>query len=182
MTFDVQGRLMFMVIELRRFCEESGTAEAVFSPSQLPRVLDSVADTTGRVSMQVRGSLDARDRPTLELRLEGELRVLCQRCLRPMPVHVAVRQTLAFGEPSVDERETETFDLDAVEVLPLMAHLDLAELVEEEVLLSLPMLPRHQQCDLPAPADSGKVLPFAALGALTGALAVASQSERNQDN
>ena len=175
-----------MIIELRRFCEESRTAEAEFSPTQLPRLLDSVADTTGRVSMQVRGSLDARERPSLYVRVTGELRVLCQRCMRPMTVAVEVGQTLAFAEEieaadGGDAFGSDDLDLDGVEVLPMMAHVDLAELIEEEVLLSMPMLPRHAQCDLPGPADTGKPSPFAALKDLVGPSAGAG-SMQDQDN
>lgn len=155
---------MPLIVELRRFCEESRTLDAAFSPTQLPRLLDSVADTTGGVSMQVRGWVDARDRPCLDIRMTGQLHVLCQRCMRPMPVNVEVGQTLAFGEESLEEAS----DPDAVEVLPAMAHIDLAELVEEELLLSLPMLPRHEDCDLPGPAGTGREAPFAALKGLLG--------------
>ena len=114
--------------------------------------------------MQVRGWIDARDRPCLDVRMTGQLQVLCQRCMRPMPVDVDVGQTLAFGEEGLEEAA----DPDSVEVLPLMAHVDLAELAEEELLLSLPMLPRHQDCDLSGPADTGRVAPFAALRGLLG--------------
>lgn len=155
---------MPLIVELRRFCEESRTLDAAFSPTQLPRLLDSVADTAGGVSMQVRGWVDARDRPCLDIRMVGQLHVLCQRCMRPMAVDVEVGQTLAFGEESVEE----SADPDAVEVLPAMAHVDLAELAEEELLLSLPMLPRHTDCELPGPADTGKEAPFAALKGLLG--------------
>jgi uncharacterized protein len=76
-----------------------------------------------------------------------------------MAVPVDVGHTLAFGDDIGDAE----FDPDSVEVLPLMAHIDLAELVEEEVLLSLPMLPRHEDCELPGPAGSGRQPPFAVL-------------------
>jgi uncharacterized protein len=155
---------MPLIVELRRFCEESRTLEAAFSPTQLPRLLDSVADTAGGVSVQVRGWVDARDRPCLDIRMTGQLQVLCQRCMRPMPVDVDVGQTLAFGEEGAEE----SADPESVEVLPPMSHVDLAELAEEELLLSLPMLPRHQDCDLPGPAGVGKETPFAALKGLLG--------------
>ncbi len=155
---------MPLIVELRRFCEESRTLDAAFSPTQLPRLLDSVADTAGGVSMQVRGWVDARERPCLDIRISGQLRVLCQRCMRPMTVDVEVGQTLAFGEESLEE----SADPEAVEVLPEMAHVDLAELAEEELLLSLPMLPRHQDCELPGPSGAGAQKPFAALKGLLG--------------
>lgn len=148
-----------LIVELMRFCEESQSVAAEFSPTQLPRLLDSVADTTGGVSMQVRGFLDARGRPNLDLRIGGELQVLCQRCLRPMAVRLDVGQTLAFGDEDLDA----VLDPEGVELLPRVSHLDLAELVEDEVLLSLPMLPRHEVCELPASADSGPQSAFAAL-------------------
>ncbi len=155
---------MPLTVDLRRFCEESRTLEAAFSPTQLPRLLDSVADTAGGVSMQVRGWVDARGRPCLDIRMAGKLWVLCQRCMRPMAIDVEVGQTLAFGEEGAEEAG----DPDAVEVLPEMAHVDLAELAEEELLLSLPMLPRHLDCELPGPAVSGRTTPFAALRGLVG--------------
>jgi uncharacterized protein len=147
------------IVELQRFCEESRVVEAEFSVTQLPRLLDSVADTMGGVSMQVRGSVDARGWPVLDIRIAGVLHVLCMRCMRPMALPVDVGHTLAFGD---DDSDAE-FDPESVEVLPLMAHIDLAELVEEEVLLSLPMLPRHEDCELPGPAGSGNQSPFAVL-------------------
>ncbi len=150
---------MPLIVELQRFCEESRVVEAEFRPTQLSRLLDSVADTTGGVSMQVSGSVDTRGRPSLDVRIGGVLHVMCQRCMRPMAVQVDVGQTLAFGE---EDAEAE-FDPEGVEVLPMMAHIDLAELVEEEVLLSLPMLPRHEDCELPGPAVSGRQSPFAVL-------------------
>lgn len=155
---------MPLTVELRRFCEESRTLDAAFSPTQLPRLLDSVADTAGGVSMQVRGWVDTRDRPCLDIYISGQLRVLCQRCMRPMAVDIEFGQTLAFGEESLEESENP----DAVEVLPLMAHVDLADLAEEELLLSLPILPRHKDCDLPGPADTGREASFAALKSLLG--------------
>lgn len=150
---------MPLIVELQRFCDESRVVEAEFGPTQLPRLLDSVADTAGRVSLQVRGSVDARGRPSIDVRIGGELWVLCQRCMRPMSVTLDIGQTLAFGE----EDAGDAFDPDGVEVLPVMSHLDLTELLEEEVLLSLPMLPRHETCELPGPAVSGRQSPFAAL-------------------
>ena len=153
-----------MIVELRRFCEESRTLEAAYSPTQMPRLLDSVADTAGGVAMQVRGWVDARDRPCLDVRLSGRLWLLCQRCLRPLAVDIEAGQTLAFGEQSAEE----ALDAEAVEVLPLVAQLDLAELAEEELLLSLPMLPRHRDCELPGPQATAADTPFAALRGLLG--------------
>jgi uncharacterized protein len=62
------------------------------------------------------------------------------------------------------------------EVLELPRSLDLRELVEDEMLLALPLVPRHAQCPEPLPRSFGdvdeveeaeqKANPFAALAAL----------------
>jgi hypothetical protein len=47
--------------------------------------------------------------------------------------------------------------------------LDVAELVEDEILLALPVAPRHEKCGLPGAADAGeRINPFAALSGLKG--------------
>lgn len=142
-------------------------AEAVFRLSQLPRLLDSVADTAGEVSLLLLGGLDAHGRPSLEVRIHGELRVLCQRCLLPMKIPLEIGDTLCFGEDiRAEVSDRSVFDVDEEECLPMVRHIDLVELLEEEVLLSLPMLPRHAVCELPGPADPGKLSPFVALRGL----------------
>jgi uncharacterized protein len=53
--------------------------------------------------------------------------------------------------------------------LPVERELDVAELVEDEILLALPVAPRHEKCGLPGVADAGeRINPFAALSGLKG--------------
>jgi len=151
-----------IVVELQRFCDQSRTLETESVPTQLPRLLESVADSQGRVSMRVRGFIDARGRPSLDFSAEAALGVLCTRCLRPMPVVVEVQQTLAFDNAEIDDE----LDLDTVETLPMVQHLDLVELLEEELLLALPMLPKHDACEAPGPATIGRTSVFSGLQGL----------------
>ncbi len=58
-------------------------------------------------------------------------------------------------------------------MLALTRALDLRELIEDELLLALPIVPRHEVCPVPlvAPADAAELVeekpnPFAALAAL----------------
>ena len=67
------------------------------------------------------------------------------------------------SEPLPDE-ELEVEDFDAI---PVGRELNLAELIEDELLLNLPLSPMHDQCALPGPAENGeKQSPFAALAQL----------------
>jgi uncharacterized protein len=106
----------------------------------------------------------------LRLRADVELPLRCQRCLQPLiePLHVA--RDFQFV---TDEAAAASLDNEAEhEVLVLSRELDLHELLEDELLLDLPLVPRHDTCPQPLVAvDDGQggepaPSPFAALAAL----------------
>jgi len=129
----------------------------------LLRLRDSLAETPGEVEFMVQGGHDARQRPILSLDISGTLRLQCQRCLGALDYPLRLANTLLLvgaGDP-VDE------DAEWIEA---SAKLDVAALVEEEILLSLPYAPRHEegQCepDRTAAKDGAGSSAFAKLAAL----------------
>lgn len=115
----------------------------------------------------------------LRLTASADVPQECQRCLAPVAVPVAVDRWLRFVR---DEDLAAQLDADSEDdVLSLPRWLDLQELVEDELLLSLPLVPRHERCPQPLPMASGageaagiepeaeaRANPFAALAALKG--------------
>lgn len=111
----------------------------------------------------------------LELRARTAIRLECQRCLQPLETVVEFDRPLRFV---AGEQEAAALDADSDEdVLVLSRSLDLRELVEDELLLALPLVPRHAACPAPlaaaaepAPAEGeaapARPNPFAALAAL----------------
>jgi uncharacterized protein len=105
------------------------------------------------------------------LRLEAHARVAreCQRCLQPVLLSVDVERTFRFA---ATEEEAAALDADSEDdVLALSRRFDLQALVEDELLLALPLVPRHECCPQPlptpqAPAAAATERPFAALAAL----------------
>jgi len=126
------------------------------------------------VRWTLRGELRAvrNDAPQVWLHLLGraELRLACQRCLAPVPVVLEVDRRFLFvdGEDRAAALDAEMDD----DVLALPRRLDVHELLEDELLLALPLVPRHARCPtaLPvepvAPAEAPRTNPFAALRAL----------------
>ncbi|WP_147266964.1 YceD family protein [Parvibium lacunae] len=97
--------------------------------------------------------------PTLTLQLDGHFYMPCQRCCEAVLVEVNIPtvHTYLVCEP-MDSRDesleaaaerlaTDPFLGAEVEVLPCSRHFDLDEYVEEAILLSLPMLQLHDECD-----------------------------------
>jgi uncharacterized protein len=112
--------------------------------------------------------------PQAWLLLQAQARVAreCQRCLQPVLLPLDVRRAFAFA-PTEDEAAALDADSDN-DVLVLSRHFDLRELVEDELLLALPIVPMHEHCPAPllaaAPDEDGAgdapAHPFAALAAL----------------
>lgn len=132
----------------------------------LPRTHDLLAHTEGELSWSLEGGKDALSRSTLHLRLAGEFSLVCQRCLTPMPFRLEADSTLTLftNEARLESACEDDDTLDAVMADPAF---DVLAPIEDEVLLGLPMAPRHAHCEADIrPAGSGKPNPFAALAAL----------------
>ncbi len=74
----------------------------------------------------------------------------CSRCLGPIrigPLAIRRRFRLAASERQADLEDRES---ESVEVIATGPRLSLADLVEDESILSLPMAPAHPDCESPA--------------------------------
>ena len=102
----------------------------------------------------------------LHLRARTSVRLECQRCLEAMTLPLDVDREIRFV-PGEDAAAALDADDDAHDVLATSRALDLHSLVEDELLLALPIVPRHAVC--PAPlvvAETGQAdhpNPFAML-------------------
>lgn len=94
----------------------------------------------------------------------------CQRCLKPVDVALRIARNFLFvhGEDAAAQLDADTED----DVLAITRALDLRELIEDELLLAMPIVPRHEVCPQPLvtlvddePVED-KPNPFAALAAL----------------
>jgi len=150
------------------FAREGKTLEGVLAVSGLERLHDLLVDTAGELAYRIDGARDKHGLYTLHLQVSGSLALPCQRCLKVVHLDLEVDNLLqlvpADQEPSQDELEDDTRDF-----LPVDGELVIADFVEDEVLLALPVAPRHEKCGLPGADNAGeRITPFAALAALKG--------------
>jgi uncharacterized protein len=169
-------------LDVAAFAKEAGRLEGDWPLAALARLAESAAPEapprdTDRVRWQAQGeSRTVRGGPAqvwLHVEAGTEVALQCQRCLQPMPVALAAQRSFLFvpGEGTAAELDAESED----DVLALTRSLNLQELVEDELLLVLPLVPRHDRCPSPlvvaeeaeAPVDA-PLHPFAALAGLKG--------------
>ncbi len=103
---------------------------------------------------RVCGGQDARGRPRLHCNVTADVEMLCQRCLKPVNVTVKTDRLLylAASEAEADRLETALAD-EEIDVLVAGQTLDLAGVVEDEILLNLPLVPMHDDCNMASAVD-----------------------------
>ena len=126
-------------------CAYAGTTiERRYSLSDLPRLQEAGA-CEGSVVDVVFGFSQFEGRVAIDGTLDGHVALKCQRCLKPVnvPLHDTFKIIVVRDEAELDQ---EPGGYEAVLGDP--ARLDLLTLVEDQVLLALPLVPRHdvEQC------------------------------------
>lgn len=136
----------------------------------LPEQLDTM------VSWSVQGIQDARGRHFLRVKVKAEPTLECQRCLKPFqwPVDSTNRLEVVKSQAALEAEDVlDAESDDIIERIVGSQRLDVLELVEDEIILGLPYVPKHDVCpSLPEPlsqepdVDPARPSPFAALGQL----------------
>ena len=131
------------------FCAPQTYQGKGFLPIEaLPRVAEEVSEVAKgdgfdwTIQSHFTHSPGSDPNPILDLSLNGELHLVCQRCLKPFLAHLAEnRQFLLMAS----EAEADAYPIEDDELEPLVAsqHFNLLETIEDEILLSLPLIPKH---------------------------------------
>lgn len=158
------------VIDCQRFASENGVLQATLAVETLTRLHDQLSATTGELSYRLTGAYGDRGQLCLGLEVTGVLQLVCQRCLGPLAHRVEIHSRLEMLPEGAEVTQDELED-DSRDYLPWEKALDVPSLVEDEVILALPVAARHEVCDLQGRAEAGEnVSPFAALASLKSGL------------
>jgi len=130
------------IIDSLEFSRQGKSLTGSVVVSDLPRLAQSLADTGAKLSWQLGGEKDEEGKLFLELVVEGVLSLTCQRCLAEMAWPVSVIERLLLVPDGMPWPEDELED-DSMDAIAAERELSVLTLVEDEVLLALPVVPRH---------------------------------------
>jgi len=170
-------------LDVAAMAADGASLQGQWPLAQLPRLRESCLPVADQAPPDVNWSVQGerrKSRPGVEgdnwllLHADALATLECQRCLQPMTTPLSVDREFRFVR---SEEEAEAQDIDSDEdVLALPRFLDLRGLVEDELILELPLVPRHEQCPEPLPLPPDEPLaaaeeeaaphPFAGLAAL----------------
>lgn len=167
-------------LDVRAFAAAGDALSGTWPQTEFERLIASLMPAAADAPAGVDWSVEGEQRPVtggtpqtwLRLTASTSVALQCQRCLQPVAEALAVERWFRFAD---DEREAERLDEELEDdVLVASRAFDLHELVEDELILALPLVPRHEVCPVSLPMSAGDAEapdeaapnPFAALAAL----------------
>ena len=133
------------VIDGLEFARTGSKLQGAWPVALFGRLRDVLRTNEGNLQYELAGVPEERGRPALRLKVDGVLQLVCQRCLGALefPLRIDVSLQLAATQAEVD---AEPLDADGPEQIVAGREMQVRDLVEDEVLLAIPLAPRHEQC------------------------------------
>lgn len=166
-------------LEVMAFCRQGGSLAGRWPLAAMTRLGSSLLGAPGdaTVDWQVTGSLlpvtGGEAEVWLHLQAGTTVSLQCQRCLQAMDDAITVDRRFRFVRTEAEALKLDEASED--DVLVLEPRLDMGTLLEDELILGLPIVPMHGQCPEPLrPMKDDTLLddaaphPFAALAVLRG--------------
>ena len=140
-------------IDARRLADTGRHLQGEISLDSLPRLYQLVhAQENCLFPLSLEFSRQQGGRRIIRGHISGRVFMDCQRCLEPVEIKLDCDISLGIV---ADEEEAELLP-DELDPLIAGEESQLYELLEDELLLALPIVPTHEQCDSPLLVDTGQ--------------------------
>ena len=113
---------------------------------QMKRLTSALESEEGEVSIDVIFSIDVNRVVLLAGQIKTEVKLICQRCMEEMTLPIELDFQLAFVRSEAEmDRLPDEYEANLVEQTPVM----LSDIIEDELLLALPAIPKHLNDNCP---------------------------------
>ncbi|MDD0975474.1 YceD family protein [Pseudomonas fontis] len=139
-------------VDPRKLADRGVSLEGTLQLADLERLCDPLSDNVGTVQAKFDFERDEQKAVIIHTELDVEVKMVCQRCLELVTLPIHSESTYAVVKEGANTQSLPK----GYDVLELGEDpLDLQALVEEELLLALPIVPAHhpEECQQPAGAD-----------------------------
>ena len=144
-------------LDVRAFAREGATLTGHTTWAELPRLqAEQIEGVSGPTSTAAQWCITGETKALrggahqtwLRVQAQASLRLVCQRCLEPMDQLLQVDRPFRFvsSEQAAMDQDDESDE----DLLVAQQAFDALVLIEDELLLALPLVPRHPDCPTPA--------------------------------
>ncbi len=142
------------ILDVAKFAHEKGGLTGSILLSNLLRLQKLISQTEKleiELHWQAQGRTESKSQNEseiwLDIQIQGELPLTCQRCLQNMEYPIAVKRSFRFV---YDEEAACALDEELEQdVLVLSPEFDLLSLIEDEIIMAIPYAPKHASCTQP---------------------------------
>ncbi|MGD9108060.1 MAG: YceD family protein [Gammaproteobacteria bacterium] len=133
-------------IDLAKFAEQRGYLEGILALADMPRLREicSAKQNLGEAKVIVEGGIDQQGLYYLKGHVIADVPLQCQRCLQAMVTHLDIKFLLS---PVRDDREAAQLPQVYEALYLTQVEVDLSTIIEDELLLALPLVPKHNAKD-----------------------------------
>lgn len=151
---------MGTIIDAFAFAREEKTAQGSLSMAHFERLLEELPaqpnDDAGVANWSVQGRLDSAGQSFLRLRVQASPTLVCQRCLMPFTHVIDSEGVMQLVKTAIDldsdvvseepDDDEDAYEAELPEKVVGSHRFDLLVQIEDELLLSIPYVPKHDVC------------------------------------
>ena len=157
--------MKLLTINNLEFAQKQQEIADNFAPISLNRLAETLAlqgenAHLAAIYFMLTGDCKRFRQPSLRLHIKSQLPIICQRCLGEMLINLDLNFDYLLSDSTINEME----DSDEMDWLEINSEMDVRELIEDELLLAMPISPAHDGACSSLSMQSGeKPNPFAVL-------------------
>ena len=121
--------------------EQQGSLDGQLEVKDMKRLAEIIQDDSGTIDYHLQLGRDEFEFPYIKGYFKTTLKLVCQRCLNPFDLRL--RSEMSIGM-ALSEEEIERLPRHYEPLLLTTEQVSLLTLIEDEVLLSVPMVPVHE--------------------------------------
>jgi uncharacterized protein len=166
------------VLDARKVFRQGLLIRGTLPVSGMTRLATLLQDGTGSVTVQLQFGHDESHRRRIQGQVNATVMLQCQRCLEPLAVELDETVNLALVS---SEAIAEKLPADIDPWLSDEEQLAPAEIIEEQLILGLPIVASHQQCELAIKQNNSKLPPKDSADPVQNPFAVLATLKNNRD-
>jgi uncharacterized protein len=131
-------------LDVRKAAARDVIVSGSLAVEKLDRLAPILASGTARIDARFDFSRDEENRSVIVLSVSAQVEVICQRCLKPMPIEIIGENRLGIVGDDEQARQL------PAQLEPLVVageSCDLWTVVEDELMLSMPIVSYHETRD-----------------------------------
>lgn len=146
-----KGNQNFSTVDIFSVASNRQKINTTIAVSEMPE-LESLIINSEKVepfSVEIEGTEGVRGLPAAILTVKGRVQMRCARCMSPVEIEINREVPFLFVKNEAQANRIPIEEDEEWEVIIGSEHLNVADWVQEEVILSLPSFPRHDDCEAP---------------------------------